>query len=177
MTLDAIIETILGKEGGFVDHPDDRGGPTRWGVTERVARAHGYQGRMIDLPRTEAKNILKNSYWFKPGLHRVAEVSEAVAVELADTGVNMGHTFPAVSLQRWLNVFNRREPLLVADGLIGERTLEALAKFIKARGKDGEAVLVKALNCSQGHRYLEITEKRPANESFIFGWMKNRIEL
>ncbi len=30
MTADQIIEGILGKEGGYVDHPSDKGGPTRW---------------------------------------------------------------------------------------------------------------------------------------------------
>lgn len=177
MTIDTIIEDILGKEGGYVDHPDDRGGPTNWGVTERVARAHGYQGRMKDLPRAEAKRILKADYWHRPGLDRVADISMPIAVEMADTGVNMGPKFPATTLQRWLNVFNRREPLLSTDGVIGPRTLEALANFLRARGSDGETVLLKALNCTQGHRYLEITEARPANESFIFGWVKNRIEL
>lgn len=177
MTLHTIIEGILGKEGGFVDHPDDRGGATNWGITERVAREHGYRGSMADLPREEAKRILESAYWFKPGLDRVAKISMQVAIELADTGVNMGQHFPAVSLQRWLNVFNRRQPELATDGIIGSRTLEALDTFIKARGSDGETVLVKALNCTQGHRYLEITEGRRENESFIFGWVKNRIEL
>ena len=37
MTADQIIEGILGKEGGYVDHPSDKGGPTRWGITQTTA--------------------------------------------------------------------------------------------------------------------------------------------
>lgn len=177
MTLESIIEGILGKEGGFVDHPDDRGGATNWGITERVARDHGFMGDMRDLTRAEAKRILEADYWFKPRLNRVADISLSVAIELADTGVNMGPAFPARTLQRWLNAFNGREPELAVDGVIGPRTLAALTQFVQARGKDGEEVLVKALNCTQGHRYLELTESRRANESFIFGWVKNRVQL
>lgn len=177
MSLDTIIEGVLGKEGGFVDHPDDRGGPTNWGITERVAREHGFQGHMRDLTRIEAKRILIADYWDKPGLSRVGAISMPIAVEMMDTGVNMGPRFPATSLQRWLNAFNRRDPELATDGIIGPMTLAALKKFIDTRGNNGETVMVKALNCSQGHRYLEITENRRENESFIFGWMQNRVNL
>ncbi len=31
MKAEKIIEGILGKEGGYVDHPSDKGGPTRLG--------------------------------------------------------------------------------------------------------------------------------------------------
>ncbi|MBZ7417096.1 glycosyl hydrolase 108 family protein, partial [Klebsiella michiganensis] len=34
MTADQIIEGILGKEGGYVNNPNDKGGPTRWGITQ-----------------------------------------------------------------------------------------------------------------------------------------------
>jgi lysozyme family protein len=34
-----------------VDHPADIGGPTRWGITQAVARRHGYTGEMHALPR------------------------------------------------------------------------------------------------------------------------------
>ncbi|WP_276203058.1 glycosyl hydrolase 108 family protein, partial [Enterobacter hormaechei] len=44
MTKDDIFNTILGKEGGYVDHPNDKGGPTNWGITQATARAHGYTG-------------------------------------------------------------------------------------------------------------------------------------
>ncbi|OCO16336.1 hypothetical protein AN684_0205915 [Klebsiella pneumoniae subsp. pneumoniae] len=44
MTADQIIEGILGKEGGYVNNPNDKGGPTRWGITQTTARAYGYKG-------------------------------------------------------------------------------------------------------------------------------------
>jgi lysozyme family protein len=177
MTLDSIIEQILGKEGGYVDHPDDRGGPTNWGITQRVARQHGYAGPMRELSRDQAISIYKASYWFKPSFDQIAHVSNAIALELMDTGVNMGLAVPVMALQRWLNAFNGRDPELYVDGRVGPKTIAALRKFIERRGTDGEQVLLKALNCSQGHRYLEITEGRRANEAFIFGWMKNRVNL
>ena len=32
-TADQLIDAILRREGGFVDHPADRGGPTKFGIT------------------------------------------------------------------------------------------------------------------------------------------------
>jgi lysozyme family protein len=56
MTADQIIEGILGKEGGYVDHPSDKGGPTRWGITQTTARAHGYTGDMRTCPGNSKAN-------------------------------------------------------------------------------------------------------------------------
>lgn len=70
MTADQIIEGILGKEDGYVDHPSDKGGPTRWGITQTTARAHGYTGDMRNPPRETAKQILLSDYWTGPGLTR-----------------------------------------------------------------------------------------------------------
>jgi Glycosyl hydrolase 108 len=44
--IDQLIDDVIGREGGYSNHPADRGGATRWGVTEAVARAHGYRGDM-----------------------------------------------------------------------------------------------------------------------------------
>ncbi|WP_275656710.1 putative peptidoglycan-binding domain-containing protein, partial [Salmonella enterica] len=65
-------------------------------------------------------------------------------------------------------------PDLLVDGQIGPRTLSALKFFLSNRGNEGEIILIRALNCSQGQRYLELAEQRQANESFIYGWMKER---
>ena len=47
-----LIDALIDREGGFVDHPADSGGPTCFGITQAVARAHGYAGPMRQLPRT-----------------------------------------------------------------------------------------------------------------------------
>ena len=49
--INGLIDELTEREGGYVNHPADRGGPTRFGVTEAVARAHGYAGAMRSLPR------------------------------------------------------------------------------------------------------------------------------
>ncbi|HAN6196077.1 TPA: hypothetical protein N2342_005165, partial [Escherichia coli] len=119
-------------------------------------------------------------YWFGPRFDQVATLSPDIAAELCDTGVNMGPTVASRMLQRWLNVFNqqgRLYPDMDTDGRIGPRTINALRAYLQKRGKDGELVLVKALNCTQGDRYLELAEKREANESFVYGWMKERVAV
>lgn len=182
MTVEAIgervIDTILVREAGYADHPSDRGGPTRYGITEAVAQANGWTGSMRELPLDLARSIYRRRYWSEPGFDRVAEISERVAAELADTGVNMGPATAAIWLQRWLSALNRQGrdyPDLAADGAIGPVTLGALRAFLARRGPEGEAVLVAALNCSQGHRYLELAEGRSANEDFLYGWIRERV--
>lgn len=179
MTKDEIFNAILGKEGGYVNNPADKGGPTNWGITQAVARAHGYTGDMKDLTRQQALNILESDYWVGPRFNRVSEVSNAIAVELIDTGVNMGPSVAAKFLQRALNVFNNQGKLypdIVADGQIGPRTITAFQSFLSARSQDGEKVMLKALNSLQGARYIELAESRPANETFAYGWFE-RLEI
>lgn len=180
MKKEQIFEGIVGREGGYANNPDDRGGETRWGITEAVARAHGYTGQMRDLPRTTALAILDADYWTGPRFDLVHAISPRIADELCDTGVNMGPGVQVKLLQRWLSALNVKGQLypdLQPDGQIGARTLNALRAFLGSRGAEGETVLLKALNCSQGHRYLELAEQRVANETFLYGWVRNRIEL
>ena len=178
MSIESMIEATIGKEGDYVDHPADRGGPTRWGVTERVARANGYKGPMRQLPRPTAFEIYRSEYAIKPGFAAVAEIYPRVGGELFDTGVNMGPAVAATFLQRALTALNRTGkdyPDLVPDGRIGEATLAALDAFLAVRGKQGETVLLRAIEALQGERYLRLAERRPANEAFLYGWLANRI--
>ena len=63
-----LIAEIIEIEGGYVNHPADRGGPTKYGITEKVARAFGYQGDMRDLPKSKAFEIYDKNYWQRLGL-------------------------------------------------------------------------------------------------------------
>lgn len=179
-SVDSIIEEVIGAEGGYTDNPKDKGGPTRWGITEAVARAAGYTGPMKDLPRQTAKAIYLRQYVDGPNFDDVLNLSPAIAAELVDTGVNMGTDVSCRFLQQCLNAFNQEGKLfadLKVDGNLGLVSIAALQTFLKTRGAEGEAVMLKALNCLQGARYITITEARPANEAFVYGWIKNRVGI
>jgi lysozyme family protein len=178
MDVDELVDDVIGREGGYSNHPADRGGPTRWGITEAVARAHGFAGDMRDFPREDAAAIYRRLYWLRPGFDRVADVAPRIAAELFDTGVNMGPEVAAGFLQRALNALNRGAsdyPDIAVDRRIGEATLAALTGFIARRGAAGETVLLKAIEALQGERYLRLAEQRPANEAFLYGWLANRL--
>ena len=178
MDVDNLIDEVIGREGGYSNHPADRGGATRWGVTEAVARAHGYRGDMRSYPREEAVSVYRRLYWLRPGFDRVAELAPKLAAELFDTGVNMGPAVAAGFLQRALNALNRGASEyadIAVDRKIGPATIEALKRFLARRGKAGEAVLMKALEALQGERYLRLSEERPANEAFLYGWLARRV--
>ena len=100
MDIDDLIDAAIGREGGFSDNPADRGGATRWGITERVARANGYAGDMRALPRETAAAIYRRLYWQRPGYDRVAAAMPLIAAELFDTGINMGPKVATGFLQR-----------------------------------------------------------------------------
>ena len=171
--IDGLIATLIEREGGFSDHPADRGGPTMFGITEAVARAHGYRGAMRDLPLEEASAIYRRLYWLRPRFDQVAIRAPRIAAELFDTGANMGPAVAATFLQRALTALNRNGkdyPDLVPDGRLGAASIAALDAFLEARGqRGGEAILLRALEALQGERYLRLAEKRPANEAFLYG--------
>lgn len=183
----AAIEKTLDLEAGYVNNPNDRGGPTRWGVTEKVARAAGYNGDMKSLPRPTAKQILINEYWTKPGFDAVNDVNAAIAWEMFDAGVLSGQSWPVKWLQealRLLNTSHKTEPYPdpESDGSMGKypntsNTIAALKIFLRNRGKDGELVLLRMLNSQQGAYMMSITKTRVQNEEFIFGWFLNRVTI
>ena len=177
---DALIEALIDREGGYVANPADTGGPTRFGITEAVARANGYRGAIRNLPRDEAAAIYKRIYWLRPRFDQVAKRSGQLAAELFDTGANMGPAVAVTFLQRALTAINRNGsdyPNLVPDGRVGPHTLSALDAFLALRGSSppvgvgggdqqttsGEAVLLRALEALQGERYLRLAERRPGN--------------
>lgn len=178
MNVDKLIDDVIRREGGYSNHPADRGGPTNFGITEQVARAWGYFGDMRALPRSAAVTIYKNRYWSGPKFDQVAAICPAIGDELFDTAVNMGVSTAGKFLQRALNVLNRGAvdyPDIGTDGNIGPMTLHALEGFMKKRGPEGGEVLRKALDGLQCARYVELAEKNARQEQFVYGWIANRI--
>ena len=178
--VDQIIDAVIQAEGGYSNNKADRGGETMYGITVAVARANGYLGSMAAMPRSVAEAIYRKRYVEGPGFDQVLRLSQPIGEELIDTGVNMGPHRAGEFLQRWLNGFNvpgSGYQDLFVDGRPGRLTLTALERFLKRRGAEGEQVMLRALNCTQGNRYLAITESDHEQRTFLYGWMRARVAL
>lgn len=75
--IEAIVDELIEREGGYANHPADRGGPTKYGITQRVLAE--YRGRKVteehvrDLSRVEAMSIYRDKYLTSPQLHRIKD--------------------------------------------------------------------------------------------------------
>lgn len=122
MNIDQALKHLLGNEGGFVDHPKDPGGATNFGITQRVARAHGYMGDMRDLPQSTAISIYRTDYWAPI---KADQLPDALRFHVFDAAVNSGPSQAVKWLQRAAGV--------AQDGIIGPRTLAAAASVTPAK--------------------------------------------
>lgn len=183
MTVDEIISGVIEKEGSaFTDDPKDSGGPTRWGITQAVLGKWRGVPVSVDevrnLTKAEARTIYFARYVDAPGFRVIMSIAPKIAEELIDTGVNTGPARATEMLQRCLNALNRngRDYADVAvDGDCGAKTITALRAFLNLRKRDGEIVLLRALNALQGEFYISLAERRPKDEEFLFGWLLNRV--
>lgn len=185
MRIEDAITGIIEREGSqYTDHAADRGGPTKYGITQATLSAwRGRQatpGEVMQLTENDARAIYRKRYVVDPGFDKVALRRETIAFELVDTGVNMGTAVAGRFLQQALNVLNREQRAyrdIPEDGEVGPGTLAALDAYLAARGSEGEVVLMRALNCLQGTRYIEIARARPSQEAFVYGWLAHRVGL
>lgn len=159
------IEKTLGHEGGYVNHPEDKGGETNWGITAKVAKANGYDGKMKELPLSYAKAIYKKEYWDKLKLDLV---NNQVIAEIAfDLAVNAGTDKAAKTLQEMINFMTKDN--IAVDGKIGPVTIKRLNE-IDTKAENEEAVLL--FSTIQGEHYLDCMRNREANEAFSLGWLR-----
>ncbi len=178
--IETIIDATIGREGRYSNNPADSGGETMWGITAKVARANGYNGRMADMPRQTAVDIYRKEFFIRPRFDQLLLRSPAICEEVFDTHVNSPSYVAVTFLQRALNWFNQIGNLyadLKLDGDLGPTTLSALDAFLSHRKSEGEIVLLRALNAQQGVRYGELSERRQKDEAFVYGWFANRVKI
>ena len=122
-----IAQEILKAEGGFVNDPDDPGGPTNYGVTLKTLKRLGHdlnQDGRIDiadlkqLSATQAVQIFVKDYFYKP---RIDQLPHMLHAPVFDMYVNVGSHAVKV-LQRTLILFDME---ITVDGVIGPITIAA----------------------------------------------------
>ena len=75
-TVEDMIDDILRREGGYVNHRADRGGPTNYGVTLGTLRRWRGDPTLTAadvkaLTREEAREIYRADYFTGPGIDRL----------------------------------------------------------------------------------------------------------
>lgn len=157
------LNYIFEVEGGFTDDENDRGGKTTWGITEEEAREFGYTGDMRNLTKDFAKNIYLKKYYLGNKLDKVK--NDKVALSIFDWAVNSGGR----GIKKAQIVANKFGANLVIDGIIGNKTLEAINSI------NPEAFL-KEYHELQRAFYKNLVAKDSTQESFLEGWL-NRVEI
>lgn len=146
VTFDACFAALIGHEGGYVNHPNDPGGETKFGICKR-----SYPDVDIAaLTPEQAQRIYFRDFWAR--LH-IEQLPEGLRFQVFDAAVNSG----AGNAVRWLQAACGVAP----DGHIGAVTLAAL-------GRTPACVLVARFNANR----LEFLAALSTWPSFGRGWAR-----
>ena len=120
---DQVVEIIIKNEGGYVNHPEDPGGETKYGISKRQ-----YPNLEIrDLTIDQAKKIYLEDYWIPA---RCAEVPERLRAIYFDMVVLQGRYAAVRVLQHACNSMGY--PVTI-DGVLGPETSGYLTYIIPER--------------------------------------------
>jgi lysozyme family protein len=166
------LRFTLKWEGGISNDPDDRGGLTKWGVTQAT---YDRYRRALELPlqsvvkmtEPEMREIYYRFYW-QPV--KADEFAYPLALAVFDTGVNMGVGTAVKLLQRAINDLLPQQKWVAADGKLGEKTLRA------AKSLDPKRLALQLCNRRE-ERYHAIVRANPTQRKFLRGWLNRLNDL
>lgn len=160
----AMLDALLVREGGFVDDPVDRGGPTNYGITLGTLRAWRGTPTTTDdvrqLSETEARAIYRSEYYEGP---RIDALPAKVQPITFDAAVNHGPG-RAVRMLQGVAATTTGKAITI-DGRIGPETLRVVSL---AEPVD----LVAGMVDTRRRFYREIAANDQSQRRFLRGWLK-----
>ncbi|GHC44116.1 holin-associated N-acetylmuramidase [Neogemmobacter tilapiae] len=163
-TVKEIAAEIVGREGGFVNDPDDPGGATKYGVTLGTLRRLGLDltgDGAVGIPdvqaltRDRAEAIFVEHYFQKPGIGNLPEVLQP---SVFDMYVNAG-TNAVKILQRMVSKMGFA---CADDGAIGPQTIRAVQLAAEAAPKH----IADAYAIERRNYYYWLADARPASRKY-----------
>ena len=158
MSRDVIAQLLL-SEGGFVDHPNDRGDATNFGITQATLawwRKHPVTVEDVrNLTQAEAAEILTEQYINAPGFADL-NIPDYLRHQIIDYGVNSGPGLVTLKLQDILH--------LTPDGDLGPITKAAIEGADPAE-LNNRLVIARLLMLGR----LVMRDK--SQVAFIYGWI------
>lgn len=159
---DRALAITLAHEGGVSNHAADRGGLTKWGVTQGAydrwrARTGQAPRPVTEMSEAEMRAIYLEEYW-RPA--RCEDLPEELALVVFDMAVNSGVERATRALQRVLRV--------TVDGVAGPET-------ISAAHEAGPTVALAFLK-ARAALYRDIVRDDPSQVVFLAGWINRLLE-
>jgi lysozyme family protein len=157
----AALPFVLRWEGGFVDHPNDPGGRTNKGITQRVyddwrSRQGAAKQDVKVITDAEVEGIYDAGYW---GPARSEDMDRPLDLVQFDTAVNMGVKRAVRFLQHAVGCG--------VDGAFGKNTADAVG-----RCDQGQAV-IEYCKAREAY-YRSLAQNEPKLAVFLKGWL-NRL--
>ena len=153
------VEEVFKREGGFVNHPNDRGGATNMGITIGTLSAWLGRPATIDdvknMTKETATAIYKRNYWDAIWGDKIKYYS--VAAAMFDQAVNRGPKSAIKQAQKIVGV--------TQDGVIGPVTLAAINNMPDSQ------FLPQYLSASAAF-YNMLVQNDPSQGVFLNGWLK-----
>lgn len=157
---DKYAPKLLQFEGGYVNHPEDKGGITNKGITIQTYRAYCGEHKTIkDLQNMSYgtwQKIMKDMYWDKCNADKIE--NQSLAEIIVDWCVNSG----MVGLRKVQEIVGCKP-----DGIAGPITLSLI------NTSDAET-LFDRLWKARYQFYINIVKRNPSQKVFMNGWM-NRL--
>lgn len=165
MTEDDILDDLIRREGSaYTDHPRDKGGPTKYGITLTTLREERGPSTMpvdvMTLTENDARDIYRRRYVRRPGFEMVTD--DRLRALLVDYGVNSGPKRAVIALQRAVGA----DP----DGTLGAETMEKLAEADPAQ-------VYKDVLKARMLLYANIVIGDPSQLVFLRGWINRAMEF
>ena len=164
MDVRQIAKEIVGREGGYVNDPDDPGGATKYGVTIGTMRRLGMDldgdGQVTThdvkaLTQAQAVEIFVRDYFEAP---RINELPPALQASVFDMYVNAGANAVKI-LQRLLNDMGQT---VVVDGAIGPKTIAATEGAMAL----APSHFVDAYGIARRNYYFALADGKPTLRKF-----------
>lgn len=162
------IEKVLEREGGYVNHPDDPGGETKFGISTRRYP----ELDISSLSRDDAIRIYSRDFW-NPLYDRLE--TQAIGTKLLELTVNLPHgdrrpyyetDMTGIRLlQQALHVLGHT---VEVDGIFGPQTFQAVRLM-------NPSALLEALKVQQAKYYAGLVAANQALRPFLLGWLQRAV--
>ena len=128
MSFETVVHMVLEHEGGYVNHPSDPGGETKYGISKRAYP----DVNIAELTKDDAADLYKRDYWDRI---KGDDLPVGVACVVMDYAVNSGISRASKALQSVCGISN-------GDGVIGPHSLASVWTTVK---NDSEESVINAV--------------------------------